>query len=296
MKSLPNSLLKAGYVSVKEDKTRVIDSNQMILDRINALNLALENEASEGDFADDFTEGLDAEQVEALLADRDEEGLNEEEMAATRADAEKIISEAREEADQILANANAMAEEIVSKANEEAALIQTQAHDDGFHQGESDGYQEGLRKANELEQKLKIRAEEMQREYEANIAQLEPRFVEVLTGIYDHVFNVKLSSDRNIILYLLKDAIRNIEGGRNFLVHVSAGDFSFVSERREELNALIGVNSTLELIEDVTLAANECFVEAESGIFDCSLGTELEMLKKELKLLSYSEVHSSASE
>lgn len=287
---MSNSLLKAGYVSVKEDKTRVIDSNQKIIDRINALNQMLEEESYADDFADGFSEGLDAQQVEALLADQDEIAANEEQLSAVRAEADEILAKANEEAERIVANANAMAEEIVNNANEEASSIKSQAHDEGFAAGENEGYQEGLRKTEEIERSLKIREEEMQQEYENNISMLEPRFVDTLTGIYEHIFNVKLSEDRELILFLLKDAIRNIEGGHNFLVHVSADDFSDVSKRRTELSETAGANSTLELIEDVTLSANECFIEAESGIFDCSLGTEMEMLKKELKLLSYSEI------
>ena len=46
-------------------------------------------------------------------------------------------------------------------------------------------------------------------------------------------------------------------------------------------------NSTLEIIEDPTLRENECIIESEGGLFDCSLGIELEELTRTLKLLSF---------
>ena len=43
----------------------------------------------------------------------------------------------------------------------------------------------------------------------------------------------------------------------------------------------------MEIIEDMTLKKNECMVETDGGIYDCSLDGQLEALRKELLLLSY---------
>lgn len=37
----------------------------------------------------------------------------------------------------------------------------------------------------------------------------------------------------------------------------------------------------MDIIEDMTLAKNECMIETDNGIFDCGLGTELSELKTE---------------
>ena len=43
----------------------------------------------------------------------------------------------------------------------------------------------------------------------------------------------------------------------------------------------------VDMIEDVTLNRGECMIETGNGVFDCSLGTQLEALKDELMLLAY---------
>jgi len=43
----------------------------------------------------------------------------------------------------------------------------------------------------------------------------------------------------------------------------------------------------VEIVEDMTLKSNECFIDTGAGIFDCSLETQLEGLKRELRLLSF---------
>ena len=112
-------------------------------------------------------------------------------------------------------------------------------------------------------------------------------FVDKITEIYEHVFMIDLSDKRELVHYLLTDAMRNIEGGKTFLVHVSKEDYEYVNANKADLSQGLPGTSTLEVIEDMTLSESQCFIESDSGIFDCGLGTELALLKKELKLLSF---------
>ena len=46
-------------------------------------------------------------------------------------------------------------------------------------------------------------------------------------------------------------------------------------------------DSIVEVIEDISLSKNQCFIETDGGIFDCGLDTELTELSNKLKVLSY---------
>lgn len=285
---MSNSLIKSysvNYGAEREKKNkRIIDSNQAVSERIKKLSELLETPPDE-DFAEGFSEGLDAEQVDALLADQDEIAAEKERNEA----AQKLIDEASEQAQQIIEDANAEAARIIDEANANAAQIMEDARAKGEAEGNEKGYAEGLERAAEIERQAEEKSAEFDRQYEEKISELEPKFVDTLTSIYSHVFGIDLSDRNDVVLYLLKDAIRNIEGARNFLVHVSKDDHEYVNANKEELTAGIGSSATVELIEDVTLTKGNCFIETDGGIFDCSIGTELELLKKELRTLSYSE-------
>lgn len=284
MKSLSRNLVKSGNVVVKAEGKRVIDSNTLIAQRIQTLSTILEEEGSDSDFAEGFTAGLDADQVEQLLADPENQ---ETDMQAVSLDAAKLVQNAKEEAERILADAGEGAAGILEQARADAEALKAEAVQNGHGEGYQTGYDEGLNKAKEAEDAYHEKEQQLCSSYEQKLTELEPQFVEALTGIYEHIFHIDLSDRTEIILYLLKDAIRNIEGGRNFLVHVSKEDYPFVSEHKQELFEGIGSSSTIEVIEDLTLPKMQCFIEAEGGIFDCSLGTELSLLKKELQLLAY---------
>ncbi len=285
---MSNSLIKSYAVSYgnKEEpkkEKRVIDSNQAVSERIKALSEILERAPVEEDFADDFNEGLDAAQVDALLADQDElEEQHEREEAV-----EKMVEEANEQAENIIADANGEAARIVEDARAKAESILEEARQQGLAEGNEKGYAEGMERAAEAERAAEEKAAALEAEYEERVSELEPKLVESLTGIYSHVFGIDLSGRSEVVLHLLNDTIRNIDTAKNYLVHVSKDDHELVSSKRDELSAGLGASASVEIIEDVTLSEGKAFIETDGGIFDCSIGTELELLAKELKILSY---------
>lgn len=284
---MSNALIKAGYVnygktgSDGKKKVRVIDSNDAVSDKIKVLSEKLEQVVSEEDFADEFTEGLDAEMVDALLTDQEESTANKEAY-------EKIINDANEEAAQILLDAQNKAAEVRDGAVSEVAALKEEARTQGHNEGYDAGYEEAMTEVNEQKRKLEEEKEALEAQYEEMINQLEPQFVDTLTDIYSHVFGTDIKDRNGVVLHLLNNAIRNIEGSRNFLVHVSKDDRQEVEEHKDGLSEGLGSGCSIEIVEDVTLSKGACFVETDSGIFDCSIDTELELLKKELRILAYS--------
>lgn len=281
---MSSNLLKGRYTTIQKQETRVIDTNELVAKRIEELTMKMNRPENEG-----FSSGLNAPEVmvDALLAEDDKEP-QQGNVIESEEDAESIFARARQDADAILEAAKADAERVMAaaKAAAEQESSQVLAH------AREQGYEEGLRKAEQETQKQRRLLEETERqlyeEYQRQITELEPQFIDVLTGIYEHIFNVELSSCRDILVYLVSSAMRKIEGARSFMIHVSGEDYPYVSMEKKQLIASVAApDSTVEVIEDMTLAKNECLIETESGIFDCGLGTQLSELTQKLKLLSY---------
>lgn len=284
---MSSSLIKAYNVnygktnSEGKKKSRIIDSNDAVSEKIRTLSEMLE-EVSQESFADDFTEGLDAEMVDALLVDQDE-------VEADNEAYEKVIAQANEEARTILDNAQSSASSITDEARAQAEGIREEARRAGYDEGYYEGHAKGMEEADALKSQLAEEKIALEKEYEDKIAELEPLFVNTLTDIYSHVFGVDLADRNDVVLHLLRNAIRNVNAGHSFLIHVSRDDRARVEEEKSFLSEGLGSNCVIEIIEDMTLSAGNSFIETDGGIFDCALGTELELLKKELCLLAYSE-------
>ena len=279
-----SNLLKRGYISCNEEEKRIIDSNELVAERIEQLSEELRSEDSRNTFAPDgFAEGLDAEQVNALLGGDGEGDDGKVIKSVDRISAD----EANEKADEIINEANEQASEIIQNARNQAEAEKAAIYDEARKAGHDDGYRDGMAEVNSMKEELDRKSDAVDAEYYKKCDELEPMFIDTLTDIYEHIFHVRLSDNKEIIFYLIQDAVRKVDNNTNFIIHVSKEDYGFVSMQKKELLAGLSNADSEDIVEDMTLGANECFIETGSGIFDCSLETQLEGLKRELKLLSY---------
>lgn len=289
-KSLSRNLLKAWDVSPNpEEEIRVIDNNEVIARRLEWLveqDMLPQNGAPVRDR--EITKSSESRAVDALLGSLTEDtdgfvpGLAAQPLEAYDGPGpEELIEQAQEEAKRLLEDAKREAEAIRQSAREEG-------REEGRQQGYMAGLQEAQAQMQEAEVKIRQKAETLETAYWNKVDELEPAFVDTLTGIYEHVFQVKLRKERQLIMNLLTEAMRGIEGSREFIVHVSGADVQTVRAAKQELvDAAVTPDAKVDIIEDATLSQCECLIETGNGIFDCSLDTQLEELKKQLKLLSY---------
>jgi len=243
------------------------------------------SEMSLDDFGGSFEEG-GGDILENAEASSQAERPKEKYVAPAE---DTIPPNTKKEIDQILEDAQVQANKIVADARNEAQDILAKAHDEGRQQGYDDGYNAGIAEANlkadELFEQKKI---ELENDYAKLTSAIEPEMVDTLTKIYEHVFGVSLQEDKNIILHLLQTALSRVDSSGALLVHISPDDYDMVMDAKDELvAALTNPDANLEIVEDPTLNENECIIETDGGIFDCSVGVELEELSRKLKLLSY---------
>lgn len=297
------NIFKSHQVIVDDDNLLVIDNNERVAKKIEHLAEQMVKEAHDAesqDILEGFTTGLDAEQVEALTSDAEEappailkaasapadaaEGernTSAEALAVVSAQAEEMLAAARREAESIKSHALAEVQADIEKLRQ-TTLEEAKAR------GYEEGYQTGIGEVEEQKRSLSEEKKRMEAEYQQMVDELEPKFVDVLTDIYEKVFSVDLKKQHDIIMHLLTSTMHKIEGSSSYLIHVSKEDYSYVNLKKNEvLTTVLPANASIEVVEDLTLDANDCIIETDGGVFDCGLGTQLEDLSQKLKLLSY---------
>lgn len=300
-----NGVLKSGWVIVNPNDTKIIDSNALAEQKLKEMSAKLAQEyGEEPEFMEGFMSGLNAVKVSELIKDEDvniiggsdSKDTSEPDFAeppAMSKQAEDLIAEAQSQIELMKKEALLEIEQAKEQAYEDAKADGYKA---GLEQGRSEGFEQGHKEglASVESERERIYSETSQKiamvesEYQKKIDELEPRFIDTLTRIYEHIFHVSLKNSRELIVYLIQNTMRNIEGSGSYLVHVSKEDYPFASMQKRELikNTNISVDD-VEIIEDSTLGKNECMIETGNGVFDCSLGTQLEALNEQLRLLSY---------
>ncbi len=264
-----SNLFKQYCIREKQEEVRVIDYNDMVEKKLAAL-------------AASQNRGADAEEGFQSLGTIAEEAVLE--------DPEEVLQNAKDEAEQILKEAREKSENILNSAQEKSQEILEQAREDGHREG----YQNGERQAREeVETEFERKTEELeqfklelQEDYNQEMSQLEPKLLDVILTVVEKVFHIQFDDKREILLYLVQNAIANIEGSKNFRIRVGEEQRFFLENHKEEILDRVGHDVSLELLSDPVLEGNQCVIETETGVFDCSLGVQLENLIKDLRSLS----------
>ena len=260
------SVLKSGWMYMNPSETRVIDTNAMVESKLKELSFKLAAETDgDAEFTDGFVQGIKAEHVAELVG----EGVENtpEEPVNEVSESEIMIQQATEEIEAMKAQALAEIEDARVQIIEEAKKA---GYQEGFAQGKKEGYdnghEEGLNSvAREREEVLRdasIRIAQLEEEYQKKLDELEPKFIETLTGIYEHIFHVSLKNSRDLVVYLIANTMRNLEGSNGYLIHVSREDYPFVSMQKKELVKGTGIQiDDIDILEDATLGRSEYLTE-----------------------------------
>ena len=280
-----SNILKYGFVNFQEGDTKVIDSNKIVEKRLGSDYRRTDALHTEEGFREAQFEELDEETRKALYGD-EEGNIYREKPVYDGPSPEELIEAAKQEIEEMRALASQEIEGLRSQAIEEGRAA-------GYNEGLSKGHEEAMMEADKAEKKAQeaIRETEalrdqLRREYEARVQELEPMMIDELTDIYDHVFASGLKEKSNIIFHLLDTTLHRIDSGREFIVRISQDDYEYVNENKDELlNGMPGVR--MDLVADVLMHRGEGIIETGGGLFDCSIDVELKELKNRIHTLAY---------
>ncbi|MCF8018464.1 conserved protein of unknown function [Petrocella atlantisensis] len=180
-----------------------------------------------------------------------------------------------------------LVKEMLDEAHSKGEQIKEQAREEGFEAG----YEEGIvaaksaieLKMNQLEQER----EAMLAQNEAYIRDFEPKVAEIISQLLYKMIG-RYADDPDIILYLVRLAFEEINIYGSIVIKCSSEDFDHLVAHKDELSENLSEKVNLEILKEITLEKNQCFIETDMGNIDCSLQVRLESLQKELKLIKES--------
>lgn len=267
-----SNLIKSRYVALTGENKFVVDSNERseefrVINFANRPQVQLINKEETAATTEGFVLGIDAPVIE-----EEEPKLSEEEL---RIQLEDMIAKAEEEAALIRKTAEEESQEYSQKLYEEAER-------NGYEEGLKRGMQEALKKQNEYEE-LK---EKLLVEYEEKAASLEPEFAVIMARLIEKVTRVSVDGKKGVITHLLHRAILHGDNSKFYHIKVSKEDYEEVLAYKPKLLEVVSDSIELDIAVDKNLLQNQCIIDMETGILDCSLDTQLENLKKDIILLS----------
>ena len=273
-----------------DNDKKVVDSNALISERLVKIRESM-NKSNVGSDGSGFTLGLKAERVEVLIDDNEEEQeYSEEDIAEINEKASDVLDDAYKRAEQIIADAKSEADRILSDSKKKSADMLEQAKEDGMSQA----LELARLQTEELEMNLTKEYEEKCRkldaEYDERIKRMEPELVDILLKIFSEVTGVLAKDKKDMILTLVDTVMSGTDVSKNYIIKTSREDAQFLRDNKERIHGTVGRDINVEIVEDPTLKRNQCLIDTDIGIFDCSLDIQLEKLIDAIKIIACSSV------
>ena len=271
-----SNLLKRASIINKDE--RVIDYNRIIQEKLDALKKAAPKDS------DGFIEGLHSPQVEQMV---DEDG-NPVDMSIFGEDTAAATQEAEAQEVPDLDEVKAQADAILEDARNQADRILEDAHDDGFDAGTAEAQNKYEQDKKLLQSDYDSRKAALEKEYNELKAKMEPELVNVILEVFKNAIYAISDSDQQVILSLVNHVLQDANISNEFTIKVSHDDYEFMIQNQGKLYCAMNKDIQADIIEDSKLSKGQCLIEADSGVYDCSLDIQLENLIKSIKLLSSS--------
>lgn len=270
-----SNLFKGGYI-VQKEETRIIDYNDLVASKIKKLSEESNFVPAKGFATSEqqgeagFVQGLHAEELEVVLEEEQEAEISPE------LSPEQLLEEARKEAEKLLEDART-----------EGEMIRNEAYETAKKKGYDDGYRQGMAETDQMKEQLKEHQQALELDYNTKLEEMEPVVVEKVADLMEYVFRIQFSTSRAMIMHILAGALGKINISKEFAIHISREDVAVVKANHDKILAMVPNAVSVEIIEDPALVKNQCQIETDGGIFDCSLDTQMEKLIKSIKTLSY---------
>ncbi len=280
---MSNILYRVQMAPQEEQKTCVIDSNELVGEKIEERRREEKKRQMQSLGSEDAFVPMDGETLDEETDYLGEQMPEEAEETQPEID---YVAQAKEEAEAILSEARERADAILAEAGEQAEAMRSHAEAEGQKEGYEQGLQEATARQRELENQLQAEKEQMQADYDRKQKNMEGDLVDVICGVVEKVFLVQFGDKKEIIWHAVDQALANIEGSKEFMIRVGEANLEFLRAHKEELQEKVGQDMTLDIVLDPLLDETQCMIETDGGLFDCGMDTQMRNLIKDIKSLS----------
>ncbi len=256
-----SNLLKSVYFNVNRDNKVIIDSNKKKI----GTPVQPPQDVLKAIPGFDFVPGVNVLNIEQIVQEEQEK---------------------KPQSDELLREARKQAEDIMAKAKKEAETAKERVRQEAFDQGYSEGMGRAKEEGKRLEESLNAKMRDMTEEYVRQMDGLEPAFAELTAKLVEKITGIMMESHKDAILHVLGTAMRDAPKSDRFTIQASKEDIYYLETKKEELKHYLIGEATLHLVENEALTKNQCIIEMDGQILDCSLDVQLQTLRDELRILA----------
>jgi len=277
-------------------------------------HLAAEDEPEEVAEAVEEYHGPTADDLrrEAEMFKRHFEEEKEKMISSARADAEKIVYEAKriafdetkkqseealilkqraeDEAQRIIEEAQKRAGELEENMKQNLDAERKEALEQGKTEGRDEGYADGKTEVDRLIERTHVVLERAQEKRGEILKETEKEVVDLVLLITRKVIKVLSENQRNIVIQNVLEALRKVKSKGNIIIRVNLSDLELATEHKQDFIKIMEGAKSIQVLEDSTVDKGGCIIETDFGEIDARIASQLAEL--ESRILEVSPIRS----
>ncbi|MGG3965264.1 flagellar assembly protein FliH [Heyndrickxia faecalis] len=208
----------------------------------------------------------------------DATAVKEDIFAKYQTEAERLLLDSQKEAEAVRRQ---IAEEKKQWEQEKAKLTE-QAQRQGFEAGYADGRKEGFESIRDhLNESIDI-VNRSKEAFKKHLEASEKDILEIAMKAAGKILQDTLETSPEKMFAIVKNVLKEAAGYKEVDLHIYPGQYAFVMDNKEELDALFPNDTKCYVYPDDSLEPYQVFIESGSGRIDASIDSQLSELKAKL--------------
>lgn len=180
----------------------------------------------------------------------------------------------------------------------DAEGIKAQAYEKGYKEGFEKGYadghnqalQEGRSAIDDSIRRLSLIIEEIGGFKEKKLNELLPLFLDLAKDIAAKIIRREIETDGEIVLSIVRDAIKKInEGEEKLVIKVNPADYEVIIENLSSLKEESGAG-TVSIETSLSISPGGCYIETATGEIDAKIETQIKEVDNAISTAADTEV------
>ena len=198
-------------------------------------------------------------------------------ITKTQAEAEaaRIIQEAKDEADRIRAEAEAA-----------RADLKKDAWDEGYKDGQENGYKTGTDEVNRLVDRTHRILEGVMSRREEILSETEQQIVDLVILMTRKVVKIISENQKSVVMANVLQALKKVKGRGDVTIRVNLADVKLTTEHIQDFIKQVENVKGITVVEDSSVDKGGCVVETDFGAIDARIQSQLAELEQKILEIS----------
>ncbi len=158
--------------------------------------------------------------------------------------------------------------------------IKREAYEEGFSKGETEGYDSGIKAANEKTERLVLILNEVEVLWNNLLKASEEKIIELIARISEKVVYGNVAVDNTIITRAILDVFEKIPDPVNATITVNPADYEYIEVVKDDFFEEIKGLKQVSIVSDQLIEPGGCRIETSAGEVDTSIEERLEAVKR----------------